>query len=84
MGAKSLLIVTHFRILIWKRGISFLPLNKGQHCPIAPITPRPVNWPIESSMNSNGMPQMNNVMKYGSRKTPERIEKEKRSQFISI
>jgi hypothetical protein len=48
-----------------------VPLNNGQHCPIAPITPRPVNWPIESSMNSSGMPQMNRVMKYGSKKTPE-------------
>lgn len=39
---------------------------------MAPITPRPVNCPTVSSMNSRGMPQMKRVMKYGNRKTPGR------------
>lgn len=64
MGVKKLLIVSNFRIP------SEIPLNNGQHCPTAPITPRPVNCPIASSMNSSGIPQMKSVMKYGSKKTP--------------
>ena len=64
MGVKKLLIASHFRILIE------IPLNNGQHCPTAPITPRPVNCPIASSINRSGIPQIKSVMKYGNKKTP--------------
>lgn len=68
MGVKSLLIIRFSAFFVE----IIIPLNKGQHCPIAPITPRPVNCPIESSINSSGIPQINKVMKYGNRKTPRR------------
>lgn len=45
---------------------------------MAPIGPRPVYWPIASSINSNGIPQIRSIIKYGIRKIPGKKKKKKR------
>lgn len=48
---------------------NILPLNKGAKRNI-PIQPKLENWPIQISIKNNGMPQKNNIKRYGTKNAP--------------